>query len=250
MGLVTESTNTNPLRMSLRAIGGLVIIGLIAILYSCSSGTDLFKDQMTEGQILYKVTYPDMDDDNMMASILPSEMKIAFKGNYYNSEFNTYGGIFKNKITVDAEHEKYSQMLKIFKKKIACEYDQVDIDELMQDFPPFVIMESGVLDTLAGVPCKRAHGVFYDLNARDIEIYYSEQIGVKNPNWCSPFNEIDGFLLGYDIDMFNIRMRMIANEVSQGQVDKNEFSITEDYKKVSYKYIKIEIEKLMESFDI
>ena len=236
--------------MKLKAIGVMIIVGGIIVMYSCTGGAEIFKDKMTEGHIRYKVTYPDMDEDNMMASILPDEMEVTFKGNQYNSEFNTYGGIFKNKVTIDSEKEKYSQMLKIFKKKIACDYDPVDIDELMQDFPPFVIMESGITDTLAGVPCKRAHGVFYDLNARDIDIYYSDKIGVKNPNWCSPFNEISGFMLGYDIHMFDIRMRLMANEISQEEVPESEFVMDADYKQVSYKYLKIEIEKLMESFEI
>jgi hypothetical protein len=236
--------------MRLRAIAGVIIIGFVALLYSCYCGTELFKDKMTQGHILYKVTYPDMDEDNMMASILPSEMEVTFKDNVYNSEFKTYGGLFNNKVTIDSENEQYSQMLKIFKKKIACEYDRIDIDELMQDFPPFVIMESGISDTLAGVPCRRAHGVFYDLNARDIDIYYSDKIAVKNPNWCSPFCEIKGFMLGYDIDLFDIRMRFVAQDISQEEVDESIFVLDSDYKRVSYKYLKIEIENLMASFDI
>jgi hypothetical protein len=236
--------------MRLKAIVGVVSVSVIIMLYACQGANELFKDTIDQGKVTYKVTYPEMEVDNMLASILPEEMNVTFKGNKYNSEFSTYGGIFKNKITVDSDNEQYSQMLKVFKKKLACQYDQVDIDELMQDFPPFVIIQSDIQDTLAGIPCKRAHGVFYDIGAEDIDIYYSEYIGVKNPNWCSPFDEVKGFLLGYDIDMFDIRMRLMAEEVVQAEIDKEEFIITDDYKRVSYKYIKVEIEKLMESFEI
>ena len=236
--------------MRFKAIAGVFGVSVFIVLYACQGANELFKDTIDQGKVTYKVTYPEMEEDNMLASILPEEMKVTFKGNQYNSEFSTYGGIFKNKITVDSDNRQYSQMLKVFKKKLACEYDEVDIDELMQDFPPFVIIQSDIQDTLAGIPCKRAHGVFYDLNAEDIDIYYSEYIGVKNPNWCSPFDEVNGFLLGYDIDMFDIHMRLMAEEVIQTEVDKQEFIIDEEYKRVSYKYIKVEIEKLMESFEI
>jgi hypothetical protein len=235
----------------MRVIGiVIVLLGAITVWMSCNTDNSFFGDTIEEGRIEYAVSFPHMEVDNVMASILPEKMTISFKDDRYHSEFNTYGGVFKNKICVDTRNRQYSQMLKIFKKRLACEYDKVDIDEMMLDFPPFTIIESGLNDTLAGIPCKRAKGVFYDLGSEDIDIYYTDRIKVDNPNWCSPFSELDGFLLGYDVDMFDIRLRLTAENLSEELVDDAEFQVSEDYKLVSYKYIKIEIEKLMESFDI
>lgn len=235
----------------MRVIGIVVFSAVvISVWVSCSAGNSFFGDHIEEGRIEYDVSFPHMEDDNVMSSILPEKMSMAFKGNKYNSEFNTYGGVFKNKICVDTENRQYSQMLKIFKKRLACDYDKVDIDEMMLDFPPFTIIESDIVDTLAGIPCKKAKGVFYDLDAEEIDIYYTDRIKVENPNWCSPFSELDGFLMGYDVDMFDIRLRLTAKNIEMVEIDDSEFSIADDYKMVSYKYIKIEIEKLMESFDI
>ena len=141
-------------------------------------------------------------------------------------------------------------MLKIFKKRLACEYDQIDLEEMLHDFPPFTIIKSNKIDTVAGIPCRTAKGVFYNMDEPNIDIYYTNSIAVKNPNWCSPFAELEGFLLGYDIDMFDMRLRLIAEEVRATPVEDKEFLIEENYKMVSYKYIKVELEKLMESFDI
>ncbi|NNK80690.1 MAG: hypothetical protein HKO93_04255 [Flavobacteriales bacterium] len=217
---------------------------------SCSSDKSIFGDYIEEGKIEFDVSFPHIEEDNVMSSILPEKMSMTFKGNRYNSEFNTYGGVFKNKICVDTENREYSQMLKIFKKRLACNYDKVDIDEMMLDFPPFTIIESDIVDTLAGIPCKKAKGVFYDLDTEEIDIYYTDKIKVDNPNWCSPFSELDGFLMGYDVDMFDIRLRLTAQNIEEVEVSEDEFLIADDYKMVSYKYIKVEIEKLMESFDI
>lgn len=141
-------------------------------------------------------------------------------------------------------------MLKIFKKRLACNYDQIDLEEMLSDFPSFTIIKSDRVDTLAGIPCKIAKGVFYDMDEPNIDIYYSDRIAVPNPNWCSPFAELDGFLMGYDVDMFDMRLRLMAEHVEETPVEDDEFLIEDDYKKVSYKYIKVELEKLMESFDI
>lgn len=236
-----------------RAMRSIVVVGLAAIILfgaSCSSRSELLGFALSEGRIDYAVTFPLMEDDNVMKSILPDQMTVAFKGDKYNSEFNTYGGVFKNKVAIDTKDQSYTQMLKIFKKRLACNYDQIDLEELMHDFPPFTILKSDRLDTLAGIPCKTAKGVFYDIDQPNIDIYYTNQIGVSNPNWCTPFAELDGFLLGYDIDMFDMRMRLIAENVEASEIPDSEFEVDEDYKKVSYKYIKVELEKLMESFDI
>jgi hypothetical protein len=227
---------------------GLTIIGLFVL--SCEDKGDLFGTSLSEGRINYAVTFPQLAEDNVMKSILPDQMTISFKENRYNSEFNTYGGVFKNKISVDTKGRSYTQMLKIFKKRLACNYDKVDLEEMLNDFPPFTIVRSDKLDTLAGVPCKMAKGIFYGMDEPNIDIYYSDRIAVPNPNWGSPFAELDGFLMGYDIDMFNMRLRLMAEHVEATPVEDEEFLIEDDYKKVSYKYIKVELEKLMESFDI
>ena len=219
-------------------------------MFSCEQKSDLFGSSIAEGRINYAVTFPHMDEDNVMMSILPNQMTISFKGNRYNSEFNTYGGVFKNKISIDTKDRTYSQMLKIFKKRLACKYDQIDLEEMLNDFPPFTIIQSDNIDTIAGIPCKMAKGVFYKMDEPDIDIYYTDRIAVNNPNWCSPFADLEGFLLGYDIDMFDMRLRLIAEEVVATPVEDEEFLIEENYKMVSYKYIKVELEKLMESFDI
>jgi hypothetical protein len=226
----------------------LALIGLFVV--SCEKKGDYFGTSLTEGRIDYAVTFPHLDPDNVMMSILPDQMTISFKGDRYNSEFNTYGGVFKNKISIDTKGRSYTQMLKIFKKRLSCKYDQIDLEEMMQDFPPFTIIKSDRIDTIAGIPCRMAKGIFYAMDEPDINIYYSDQIAVKDPNWCSPFAELDGFLLGYDIDMFDMRLRLLAENVEAAPIEDEEFLVEEDYKKVSYKYIKVELEKLMESFDI
>ena len=238
------------MKRTLGLLGILVCVSVGVFMFSCNAEKHLFTQKIDEGRIVYDVSYPELEDGHMMTSILPNEMTISFKGNRYNSEFNTYGGVFKSKICVDASTREYAQALKVFKKKLACDFDPVDIEEMLSDFPAFSIVPSGQVDTIAGIACKVAHGVFYDLTSSNIKIYYTDMIGVENPNWCSPFDELDGFLMAYDLDMFDMRLRLTAKDLSMQEVDEEEFGISDDYKQVSYKYIKTEIEKLMMSFDI
>ena len=115
----------------MRVIGIFILAVIISSAWmSCSADRAFFGDYIEEGRIEFEVSFPHIEDDNVMVSILPEKMSMTFKGNQYNSEFNTYGGVFKNKICVDTDNREYSQMLKIFKKRLACNYDKVDIDEI------------------------------------------------------------------------------------------------------------------------
>lgn len=236
----------------MRNVGFGIIASIVAVtmLWSCSIESSIFGGKMRSGSVNFAVSFPYMEEGNSMVSIMPQEMVMKFQDGKYKTEFSTYGGVFRSNVLVDTEKKEYKQMLKVFRKKLACKFDAVDMDELMMEFPPFSIIPSNKLDTIAGVPCKTAIGVFHDVGADNIDIYYTDEIQLDKPNWCTPFAEIDGVLMGYDVDMFDIRMRLLATEVSTGGFDEKEFAIDKDYKMVSYKYIRTEIEKLMSSFDI
>lgn len=210
----------------------------------------MFGSRVSKGVVNYAVTFPFMEDGNTLKSIMPDKMTMKFQDNKYKTEFSTYGGMFRSNVVVDGETETYSQMLKVFRKKLACKFDAININELMMEFPPFEVIPSGKLDTIAGIPCKHAVGVFHDLGTENIDIYYTDEIMLENPNWCTPFSDINGVMLAYDVDMFDMRMRLRATEVLADSFEGEEFKVDPAYKMVSYKYIRTEIEKLMLSFDI
>jgi len=210
----------------------------------------LFSSRLNQGTIDFELTFPHMEEGDALGSILPDRMEMNFKDGMYRTGFSAYGGVFKSSIVVDTKEQEYKQMLKVFRKKLACKFDRTDIDELMREFPPMTIVPSNKVDTIAGYPCKHAIGIFEDLNQEEIDIYYTNEIALDNPNWCSPFAEIDGVLMAYEVDMFDMRMRLRALEVQSDNFELSHFDVDEDYKVVSYRYIRTEIEKLMSSFEI
>jgi hypothetical protein len=227
-----------------------VVAMAILILSGCSIESKIFGSKVSHGIINYAVSFPLMEEGNTIASIMPEKMSMKFQDNKYKTEFSTYGGMFRSNIVVDGNEKEYNQMLKVFRKKLSCSFHEIDINELLVEFPPFEVIPSNKRDTIAGVACKHAHGVYHDIGIEDIDIYYTEEIMLTDPNWCTPFADIDGVLMGYDVDMFDIRMRLRATEVLSESIEDSEFVVDKDYKHVSYKYILTEIEKLMSSFDI
>ena len=98
--------------------------------------------------------------------------------------------------------------------------------------------------------CKKATGVFHDLSTPDITIYYTDKFKIKDPNWCNPFSEIDGVMLAYEIEQFDTRARITASNVLVESVNEEEIIKEPGYLEVEYDAMKIEFEKIMDSFSI
>lgn len=227
-----------------------VVIGAVLWHWGCSVDSKLFSNGVDSGMIDYEVTFPALEEGDALGSIMPDRMQMRFSDGKYQTEFSAYGGVFKTNVLVDTKKKEYTQMLKVFRKRLACDFDAIDLEELLGEFPPLTIIKGQGTDTIAGRSCKHAIGVFHDVGAPDIDIYYTDEIDLKDPNWCTPFAEIDGVLLAYEVDMFDMRVRLRALDIQTEAIPKEVFAQDPEYKKVSYRHIRTEIEKLMDSFDI
>ena len=76
-------------------------------------------------------------------------------------------------------------------------------------------MKTEEVDTIAGYLCKKAIGTLGDDTEHPINIYYTDAIKIENPNWCTMFKDIPGVLMAYEVEQFNLRMRLEARELEK-----------------------------------
>jgi len=95
---------------------------------------------------------------------------------------------------------------------------------------------------IAGYNCKKANITW---KGNKFEIFYTDEISIEDPNWNNPFPEIEGILLEYQYEMFEIKTRVTATKVSKEEVPDSEFEIPEGYEKVSKKEMEAVINDLM-----
>ena len=106
------------------------------------------------------------------------------------------------------------------------------------------------LDTIAGYVCKRAVAIFDKIDEKEIDLWYTDQIEMTNPNWYGPFAEIKGVLLRYDLVQYGMRMRLDAISVTPGEVDQAKFVIKTDYTAVPAAVLHKELKEVMGTFSM
>ena len=208
------------------------------ILTSCKDDVSLKK----EGLIHYELVYLDGENSSPIITFLPNDMTYAFKAGKTIQKVEGWGGVFKMTGISDCKSDSVTALMKILgeKKKYKCR-----IGEDNFGYAPLKDLEYEYLDDekeIAGYNCKKV--IAHNKNA-SYELYYTNDIDIKNPNWNTPFKEVDGILMEYQISMFGIKTKITAQEVEFKKIKNSEFSIPDDYKSVNkndieetvYKYI-------------
>ena len=96
----------------------IIFVGLSLLIIGCGKTSNGTNPEISEGMVEYAVSFPYSEEANVMESILPEKMTMKFKNNNYYTELSTYGGVFKTNFISNYEEQKFTQLLKIFKKRM------------------------------------------------------------------------------------------------------------------------------------
>lgn len=215
---------------------------------SCSKiDTNFFKKGISEGIIKYDLSFPYLNDDQMqIANLLPDEMIYTFTKNENQALISSIG--FKTIIHAREKTKELKHYVKVLSKKVRCEYDQKGVVQLLDTYPEINIIKTNETDTVAGVLCKKAIGVFTDIAQPHMDIYYTDEFNVQTPNWCNQFAELEGTLMMFEMEQFNLRMQLKAYEVEKIGNEEIEFLKDESYKSVNAIEMNHELEEIFTSF--
>ena len=203
----------------------------------------LYHKSISEGVIEFEITYPETDAGDLMASLLPSEMTLKFKDNKTIGELSSMG-IFKTSLIAYPDSKKVAQLVKIMTKKYVLMLDSTEVKDLYSELPEMTIHFVDETKEIAGYKCKKAIITFKNNIKDEFSVYYTNDIEIKNSNWYTPFYEIDGVLLEYQVRKYNIEMRLTATRVTNSTVDDSEFEIPPDYNKITQE----EMNQIFEGF--
>ena len=195
-----------------------------------------------EGIIHFELTYLDDENANPIITFLPNTMSYAFKDGKTIQKVEGWGGVFKMIGISDTKKDSVTALMKILGEKF--EY-RCKLGEDSFGYAPLdgltIEYVSGE-KIIAGYKCKKAIAHYKDI---DYELYYTEDIKIKDANWNTPFKEVKGVLMEYQISMFNINTKIVAKEIEKVIIDDSEFIIPEGYTCVDKKKIEETVFKFM-----
>lgn len=227
------------------------IIAMSFLVAACSEiSNNVFKKDIDEGIIEYQVSFPELGEESLTATLLPNKMTYVFKEDAFASYFEAAGGVFKNRIVANRDEKKVEHQLKVFRKKIKVMMNERDVMKMLTDYPKMAVVKTEETDTIAGFFCRKAMLVFEDVTMPEIAVFYTNDINMEMPNWCTQYHEIDGVLMAYEIEEFGVRMKLEATSVKPVSVEEEMLNPTGDYQAISRESMEIELAQLVETFEL
>jgi len=206
-----------------------LILIILYLLISCSSKSNIAKTD-AEGIITYKVSYETSENTNPIIALLPTEVQLKFKDNNISVLSEGYLGFFSTKFISKIDESNSSILFKILNNKMNYEFSSNEIPFIYNHKLATKIKYLKTDKVIAGYKCKLAR-VFIEKSPNPIDVYYTEDIQLKNPNRNTPFAEIKGVLLEFETSMNKIKAKFYAQNISMTPISKDEFTIPSDYVK-------------------
>jgi hypothetical protein len=224
----------------------LVVIGAFLYVWKYTSLFDkLGGKNITEGVIEYDITYPKLDPNSMMASGMPNKAYLHFKNNNTSNDMSGMMGLISITYISNCKNKAVEQRLTLINKKYASPINAEDLKRLNDSYVTSVEeAKSGI--QIAGFNCKEA--VVKLIDGTQSKVYYTNDIGIENPNWSNPYSKIDGVLMDFQMERYGVAMHLKAKSVLAQKVDDSVFVIPAD--STEYKITPFsELEKILQELN-
>lgn len=214
----------------------------------CSSG--FMHQKISAGVIEYALSFPDQDPNGLMAGMLPEKTTLTFNENQQLAELSAGMGVFRTSMMVNNEQRRMDYHLSVLSKKLVSNLQEKDMAMFNKEEKAMVLLLTDETDTIAGYPCKKAIAIYDAVDQPEIELWYTDRIEVKDPNWFGPYKDIPGVLLRYSIVQYGMRMHLDATSITPGEVDPSRFVVKRDHEAVPPAVLNYELMEVLSTFSI
>lgn len=224
------------------------VIGLAFVVFlyfrNGSSLKNILGDKrITEGVIEYEVSYPKFDPSNMLISGMPDKAYLRFKNNDMSNDMSGMMGLINISFISNHSNKSVIQALTLLNKKYVSDVNNGALEKMNGSYIES-IQPGTHTKNIAGFKCKEA---IVKLKAgQTIHIFYTKDIGIKDPNWSNPYHGIDGVLMDFQVEKYGIIMAIKAKTVRAEDINDSVFQVdTNDHKKIPLS----ELEKMLDELN-
>ncbi len=220
----------------------LLLAGIASLFFFLpeDSKFNIFHKDIKEGVIEFKAEA--VDEKEHASLTVPDKMVVKFKDNYSAAELEAGLGFAKMKFISDPKTNQFRSQVFFFEKK----QSTMNMEELKRTnyyLPEYEVEYGNKTKEIAGYKCKNATLKFSD-GSPSYDVWYTKDIGIKNPNWSNAYYKIDGVLMDYRLKKYGLELHFTATSVSEASIDPAYFTIPGDYEPVKNS----ELEKMFEGF--
>ncbi|MFI5163762.1 MAG: hypothetical protein ACHQHP_00785 [Bacteroidia bacterium] len=231
-------------RILLIVLLALFVAGAFLYFYK---GGDLYRKivggkEISEGVIEYDITYPKVDPNSMMVAGLPNKAYLRFKNDNMSNDMSGMMGLISITYVSRKSSNSVMQMLNLINKKYVSDISPAELKKLNDSYIKDVQPGKNTMN-IAGYKCNEA--IVTLMNGENLHVYYTNGIGIKNPNWSNPYSKIDGVLMDFEMERYGLAMHLKAKAVLQQKIDDTIFEAAADNKKIPFS----ELEKILQELN-
>jgi hypothetical protein len=209
-------------------------VSLIAVIFAVTCYSCLIKGSkyIDQGEIHYNIDYSGTFG-SMPKEVLPKNLIVSFKDDKILFEMLSPIGNSGILNLSNPKKDIYDTYFSLFTIKY---YYAAKQGEMYPGFEAMAGMEINKTEKTAvicGFNCKNAEATFPSDRNKIFDIWYTNEISVKNPNASSPFNEIDGVLMSFFFMIGHSELSFNAENVYKKDIPDLTFERREKFKRVS-----------------
>ncbi|MFY9308786.1 MAG: hypothetical protein WAQ28_06990 [Bacteroidia bacterium] len=210
----------------------LVYAAIFIVLFTggCSGDSNVESGGISEGIIVFDAT--PLDPEHPFASYAPSKMTVKFKNNRYSAYMSAGMGALTASFISDNEKQTFTQVVRLFTDNYVVILNKDDLKKENEKFD-FEIKPTNETKMIAGYKCKKAIVNVKGEEPVQYDIYYTNEIDIKNSNFSNPYYKLDGVLMEYRMKKFDLEMQFTATSVTKEAVDDAIFEVPDQCEQIS-----------------
>lgn len=207
--------------------------------YSCREKGGKYINQ---GEIHYNIEYRG-NFGQMPKELLPKNLVVSFKKDKTLFEMV---GIANSGIINLANQEKgiFDTYFSLFALKMYYASKPGELFPGFENMAGMAVKKTSKTTIICGFNCKNAE-ISFPSSKKAFEIWYTNEIKIKNPNTGTPFNQIDGVLMSFFFILGPAELHFDAETVYQKEIPDQTFERRLKYERVSKEKIDELINKMI-----
>jgi len=199
---------------------------------------------LEQGEIHYSVQY-EGQVQKMPEELMPKNLIVSFKND--NIVYELISPVGNSGITnlSNPSKEIFDTYLSLFTIRYYYPSKPGEIYPGFEAMRGIEIKKTTKSAVICGLNCKSAEVTFPSDRSKVYEVWYTQEIPVKNPNASTPFFEIDGVLMSFFFFIGRSEFRFEAQNIYKKEIPDRTFERKEKYKEVSRKDINKFISKMV-----
>lgn len=215
-----------------------ILSGLIILIISSCSRTGF------RGTLEYNITYPGSRIDYATQEALPSNVEVTVNNNMIKKEFRGGGELSQIQIT-DSEEETVIVLLEIMGQQYHIVKTRDEVMAALREMPDPKLEFTGETKEIMGYVCEKVHAITYDDFGDETvsEIYYTKEIDGSPFNFDTPYREIPGLMLIYELRVDDINMRFEIERIRTRKrgTGRRNFRVPKGYQTITYEELQKEL---------